>query len=128
MNRLCLKWLGMLIFRDKLSSLLMKMPDTAPKSSAIGLRGKRKLRPFAASCGLLIALGALTGFASSAANAQQSDPAPVVVQPGAPGKPSRKLPPSTTAKLPPRSPAEVEFMQGMIVHHLQAVEMTALIP
>jgi len=52
----------------------------------------------------------------------------VVVQPGAPGKPSRRLPPSTTAKLPPRSQAEVEFMQGMIVHHLQAVEMTALIP
>ena len=32
------------------------------------------------------------------------------------------------AKLPPRSPAEVEFMQGMIMHHAQAVEMTALIP
>jgi uncharacterized protein (DUF305 family) len=51
-----------------------------------------------------------------------------VVQPGAPGKPSKKLPLSTTAKLPPRSQAEVEFMQGMIMHHAQAVEMTALIP
>jgi len=50
-----------------------------------------------------------------------------VVQPGAPGKPSVKLPPSTIAKLPPRSQAEVEFMQGMIMHHSQAVEMTALI-
>ena len=64
----------------------------------------------------------------SAAGAQQSDPGPVVVQPGAPGKPSRKLPLSTRAKLPPLSPAEVEFMQGMIMHHAQAVEMTALIP
>jgi len=61
--------------------------------------------------------------------AQQSAPAaPVVVQPGAPGQPSRTLPPTTTAKLPPRSQAEVEFMQGMIMHHAQAVEMTALIP
>ena len=58
----------------------------------------------------------------------QTDPAePVVVQPGAPGKPSKTLPPSTRGTLPPRSQADVEFMQGMIMHHAQAVEMTALI-
>jgi uncharacterized protein (DUF305 family) len=50
-----------------------------------------------------------------------------VVQPGAPGQPTRKLPASTRATLPPRSQADVEFMQGMIMHHSQAVEMTALI-
>lgn len=60
--------------------------------------------------------------------AQLPDPAtPVVVQPGAPGKPTRTLPPSTRGKLPPSSPADVEFMQGMIMHHAQAIEMTALI-
>ncbi|MGD0426954.1 MAG: DUF305 domain-containing protein [Candidatus Acidiferrales bacterium] len=52
---------------------------------------------------------------------------PVVVQPGAPGKPTKTLPPSTKGTLPARSPADVEFMQGMIMHHQQAVEMTALI-
>src|SRR5882672_6707674 len=52
---------------------------------------------------------------------------PVVVQPGAPGQPTRTLPPSTRATLPPRSSADVQFMQGMIMHHAQAVEMTALI-
>lgn len=57
--------------------------------------------------------------------AQQSGP--VVVQPGAPGKPTKVLPASTTAKLPPASPKDVEFMQGMIIHHAQAVVMTALI-
>jgi uncharacterized protein (DUF305 family) len=68
-----------------------------------------------------------TGIFSSALWAQQVEPAkPVVVQPGAPGKPSRTLPPSTRATLPPRSQADVEFMQGMIMHHAQAVEMTAL--
>jgi uncharacterized protein (DUF305 family) len=51
-----------------------------------------------------------------------------VVQPGAPGTPSRRLPPSTSAVAPPRSQADIEFMQGMIMHHAQAVEMTALIP
>jgi len=70
-----------------------------------------------------------TGPFSSVMWAQQADPAtPVVVQPGAPGKPSRTLPPSTRATLPPRSQADVEFMQSMIMHHSQAVEMTALIP
>jgi uncharacterized protein (DUF305 family) len=59
--------------------------------------------------------------------AQQADPAtPVVVQPGAPGQPTRTLPPSTRATLPTRSPADVQFMQGMIMHHAQAIEMTAL--
>jgi uncharacterized protein (DUF305 family) len=53
---------------------------------------------------------------------------PVVVQPGPPGAPTKKLPPTTHASLPPASPADVEFMQGMIFHHAQAVEMTAMIP
>ena len=34
---------------------------------------------------------------------------------------------STRATLPPHSPADVQFMQDMIMHHAQAVEMTALI-
>jgi len=59
---------------------------------------------------------------------QQVDPKrPVVVQPGAPGKPTKTLPSSTRAKLPPPSPADVQFMRDMIMHHAQAVEMTALI-
>lgn len=61
--------------------------------------------------------------------AQQSGSSgPVIVQPGAPGKPTKTLPSSTTGQLTPKSPADVEFMQGMIMHHQQAVEMTALIP
>jgi uncharacterized protein (DUF305 family) len=58
---------------------------------------------------------------------QPTPPTPVVVQPGAPGQPTRTLPPSTRGKLPPSSPSDVQFMQGMIRHHAQAVEMTALI-
>ncbi len=60
--------------------------------------------------------------------AQQDNPVgPVIVQPGAPGQPTKTLPASTTGVLPPTSPKDVEFMQGMIMHHAQAVEMTALI-
>lgn len=61
--------------------------------------------------------------------AQQPEPQkqPVIVQPGAPGQPTRVLPPSTRAVLPPGSKKDIEFMQGMIMHHEQAVVMTGLI-
>ena len=62
------------------------------------------------------------------AGAQRANQAPAVVQPGAPGEPTKRLPADTHATLPPISRADVEFMQGMIMHHSQAVEMTALIP
>jgi uncharacterized protein (DUF305 family) len=81
----------------------------------------------------LVAASTLAGLFSlpvcgQQAKQQQVDQGtPVVVQPGAPGQPTRTLPPSTRATLPPRSPADVQFMQGMIMHHAQAVEMTALI-
>ena len=78
-------------------------------------------------CGALLAAIAVTALNLPDARAQQSGAPPIVVQPGAPGKPTKKLPASTSGQLPPRSQAEVEFMQGMIMHHAQAVEMTALI-
>ena len=57
----------------------------------------------------------------------QQNPAPIV-QPGAPGMPSTRLPASTAAVKPQVAEADVAFMQGMIMHHSQAVEMTELIP
>jgi uncharacterized protein (DUF305 family) len=86
-------------------------------------------RFFIVLCLVLIAAQSPTCFLSLQVCAQQDDTKapPVVVQPGAPGQPTRRLPPSTRAVLPPRSPKDVEFMQRMIMHHAQAVEMTALI-
>jgi uncharacterized protein (DUF305 family) len=69
----------------------------------------------------------LSALAAVPLYARQSGPSAVIVQPGAPGQPSKTLPPSTKGTLPPRSQADVAFMQGMIMHHTQAVEMTALI-
>src|ERR1041384_20117 len=67
-------------------------------------------------------------FVCLPARAQKAEPdSPVIVQPGAPGQPTKVLPRATRATLPPRSAKDVEFMQGMIMHHAQAVEMTALI-
>jgi uncharacterized protein (DUF305 family) len=86
-------------------------------------------RIYAALSGVLLAASAAAAFSSLALRPQQTDSAtaPVVVQPGAPGKPSKTLPSSTKGVLPARSSADVAFMQGMIMHHQQAVEMTALI-
>ena len=71
---------------------------------------------------------ALISLFSLAVPAQQAEvKSPVVVQPGAPGQQTKILPASTRAQLPPLSSKDVEFMQGMIMHHGQAVEMTALI-
>ena len=75
------------------------------------------------ACGLAAIL-----ITFSLAGAQANGNGPVIVQPGAPGKPTKTLPASTRAVLPPTSAKDVEFMQGMIMHHAQAVEMTALIP
>ena len=66
----------------------------------------------------------LVALSAGAVLAQQAP----IVQPGAPGMPSKTLPASTTASKPQVSQADVQFMQGMIMHHSQAVEMTALIP
>lgn len=85
--------------------------------SIVSLAGLRKW---------LVAAGAIACFLSLPAHAQTPDSKVVVVQPGAPGQPTQTLPPTSRATLPPLSKKDVEFMQGMIMHHAQAVEMTAL--
>jgi uncharacterized protein (DUF305 family) len=79
---------------------------------------------------VLIAVPIVAGLLvpQSIAAQANSTSTPVVVQPGAPGEPSRVLSPSTRPAVPRVSQADVAFMQGMIMHHSQAVEMTALIP
>lgn len=63
-----------------------------------------------------------------AAQAPQSPP--TIVQPGAPGTANKELSSSAATAgdaLRPPSPADVDFMQGMIIHHSQAVEMTEML-
>src|ERR1700719_1412076 len=103
----------------------------APQWKLYRFRRNRKLQSVtkpALLCRVLLVVSMPTGFVCSAAPQQTSLAPPVVVQPGAPGKPTKTLPPSTKGALPPLSQADVEFMQGMIMHHSQAVEMTGLIP
>jgi uncharacterized protein (DUF305 family) len=103
------------------------MLRTAPKSKLGRLRRKHKWHTRETSAPVLcfLAAAALCLLPAASVRAQS---APAIVQPGAPGAPSKRLPPSTTAHIPQRSQADIDFMQGMIMHHSQAVEMTALIP
>ena len=108
------------------------MPGYAPRSQfrRSPHRRKHNRRKAVARVRTLIAASIFASSLSISARAQQEAPAadtPVVVQPGAPGKPSKTLPSSTRATLLQPSQADVEFMQGMIMHHAQAIEMTALI-
>jgi uncharacterized protein (DUF305 family) len=67
----------------------------------------------------------VTSFTTTAAFCQSGG---TVVQPGAPGQSTKTLPSSTQAAAPlAPQPADIAFVQGMIMHHSQAVEMTALL-
>jgi uncharacterized protein (DUF305 family) len=70
----------------------------------------------------------LTSATASYQQAKTATSGVSIVQPGAPGHSNKTLTPET-ASAPPRKPsqADVEFMQGMIMHHSQAVEMTELL-
>jgi uncharacterized protein (DUF305 family) len=87
----------------------------------------RKQRKLAIYGLLLFGCTAVAAFCYAQQSASGSGSVSVV-QPGAPGTPSKQLPPSTSAVVPKTSQADIDFMQGMIMHHAQAVEMTALIP
>ncbi|HTK30178.1 MAG TPA: DUF305 domain-containing protein [Vicinamibacterales bacterium] len=69
--------------------------------------------------------------ASLAAGCRTTRPAdgPAIVQPGAPGQAPHVISAATATDLShvQATPADVKFMQGMIGHHAQALEMTALL-
>jgi uncharacterized protein (DUF305 family) len=76
--------------------------------------------------GLLTALlTSLSACKSSTAGSQ-----PPIVQPGAPGQASRTIgrDQAVDQSHVQFTPADVQFMQGMIGHHAQAIQMVALVP
>ena len=79
-------------------------------------------RPFVAAA--LAAGMAFLSLGAASALAQ-----PPIVQPGAPGEPSRTISAAEASDLAGIrfTEADVMFMQGMISHHAQALEMTALL-
>ena len=84
---------------------------------------------FMSPASLVLSTVLLSTLAESGQSGPSASDAPKIVQPGAPGQPGKLLTPETAAG-PRRIPAQadIEFMQGMIMHHSQAVEMTDLMP
>jgi uncharacterized protein (DUF305 family) len=81
---------------------------------------------------LWIALAAVSCRTTQVGNAPAAPAAqpPPIVQPGAPGQPSRVISAEAAADVSKVDyiDADIKFMQGMIGHHAQAIEMVALIP
>jgi len=75
-----------------------------------------------------VGVGACLGWTHGSASPLVQQ-APPVVQPGAPGQPTKELSPGSAARMPRPgfTKADVAFMQGMIAHHAQAIEMTKLL-
>ena len=82
--------------------------------------------PQALGRGLVTAVALCAG---SACQSAQMKTAPPIVQPGAPGESSRVIAKEQAVDLSQvqHTQADVRFMQGMIGHHAQALEMTALL-
>ena len=74
--------------------------------------------------------GASCRTADVASRAPVTQAAAPIVQPGAPGEPSRVIAATQARDLShvQFTGADIKFMQGMIGHHAQAVDMVALVP
>ncbi len=86
-----------------------------------------KMRQLIALVFLSLAAGACRTAGAAPASAQE--PPPPIVQPGAPGQAPRVVDAGKAADLSKVrfTTADVDFMQGMIGHHLQALEMVELL-
>ena len=85
----------------------------------------QRLRPFPQR----IAAVFLTLFAAESCRSAARGSGPQIVQPGAPGESTKVISAEKSVDLSKvqHTPADVKFMQGMISHHSQAVEMVALL-
>ena len=76
-----------------------------------------------------VALAAALAAAGACRTTAPAAQAPAIIQPGAPGQTPREIGADQAADLShlQATPADVAFMQGMISHHSQAVDMVELL-
>jgi uncharacterized protein (DUF305 family) len=107
------------VIRETGKTAVVKHPAPYNVESTPGMRRTR----------ILLIASLLAGSTACGAAGSRAGHAPPLIQPGAPGQPSRTIdvheataPPST-----PFTAADVHFMQGMIGHHAQAIDMVNLL-
>jgi uncharacterized protein (DUF305 family) len=76
-------------------------------------------------CAVVLAVGGV----AACTQAPQEEPPPAYL-PGGPGQPASTLPPGQPNPLPPNEPneADLRYVQDMIMHHQQAIDMALLAP
>lgn len=93
----------------------------------VGLRYVHSVRRmWIAGAVLALALAGCTGQTE-----QPSEDTPGVIMPGLPGEPAKTVPPSEAAQAVPKqkpNDADFRYVNMMIKHHEQALEMTGLVP
>jgi uncharacterized protein (DUF305 family) len=89
--------------------------------------GRAQSIAFAFTAAVLLA--ACSGDSDDQQSGDSQDQQVNIVQPGAPGEPSRTLSQEEAEQIepPPHTKADVYFMQGMIHHHAQALVMTSMV-
>ncbi|HKA83774.1 MAG TPA: DUF305 domain-containing protein [Acidimicrobiales bacterium] len=84
----------------------------------------------AAVVAAIVASGITAAVVAGGGSSDEDDTdGPRIVQPGAPGEEGRELSEDDAASIDPpaHTPADTRFMQGMIAHHQQAIEMAGLV-
>lgn len=78
--------------------------------------------------GAVAVLALLAAACAPAGLATDAPQPPAIVQPGAPGQPTRPISAERAIGVPrvQHTAADVQFMHDMLAHHAQALEMTAL--
>lgn len=104
------------------------MSGTAPRTDTVCLFVRGLMRTVSLISGVVAALAvAQTGCAMSGRATATPQP-PSIVQPGAPGQPTRAITVDQAVAVPrvQHTQADVQFIHDMLAHHAQALEMTAL--
>ncbi|MGW6567770.1 DUF305 domain-containing protein [Streptomyces sp. NPDC054975] len=100
----------------------------------VALLNRRRIRgtvAVALSAVAVLALAACDSEPGGKAPQGKASTEPAVVAPGKPGEPARRISPAEASKLLPDdkpNAADFGYAQMMIVHHRQALTMTALVP
>jgi uncharacterized protein (DUF305 family) len=108
-------------------TLTLSPPRTGERETAIsslaGHDGMKRLH-------ILCRAALLLPVAAAACRTADPKGEAPLVQPGAPGQPTRPISAARAVRASTASftDADVRFMQGMITHHAQALEMVALVP
>lgn len=111
-----------------LPSGLSRSAGAAPSTDTVCLFVRGLMRADSLIAGFVAVLAVAQAGCATAGRATAAPQTPSIVQPGAPGQPTRAITvdQATAVARVQHTPADVRFVHDMLAHHAQALEMTAL--